>query len=85
VILFLFSRVAGIVLLKFTVMKDDQILFSKKIEKVVTDADPEYSGSQVTLIEQAMRRTMADSLRVVLKTLMTNMDDEIQAALKNSK
>jgi hypothetical protein len=82
---FVIVRVAGIVALKFTLMRDDQILFTKQIEKVVTDADPEYSGTQVTTIEQAMRRTMADSLRVVLKTVMTDMDEGMQAKLKNTK
>lgn len=82
---FLIVRVAGIVALEFTLMKDNQILYTKKIEKVVTDADPEYSGSQVSFIEQAMRRTMADSLRVVMKTVMSDMDDRMQTKLKNTK
>ena len=43
--------------------RDGMVLMDKKFERVVTDADPEYSGSQVTFIEQAMRATMADSLR----------------------
>ncbi len=79
---FIIARVAGIVALKFSVVRDDQVLFSKKIEKVVTDADPEYSGSQVTFIEQAMRRTMADSLREILKGLMADMELELQTKLK---
>ena len=82
---FVIVRVAGIVSIKFTLKRDDRILFSKTIEKVVTDADPEYSGSQISTIEQAMRRTMADSLRAVLKIVMSDMDEGLRNILKNTK
>ena len=80
---FVIARVAGIVSMKFSLMRDDQILYSRKIEKVVTDADPEYTGSQVGFIEQAMRRTMSDSLRTVFKILMSDMEQALETKLKS--
>jgi len=71
---FLFIRVAGITSLRVTVARGDQTLFDDKIERVVTDADPQYTGSQVTFIEQAMQVTMADSLRESLYTLLTRLE-----------
>jgi hypothetical protein len=71
---FLFMRVAGITALKITVERDGQVLFDHKFERVVTDADPQYTGSQATFIEQAMQVTMADSLREVLRDLVAELD-----------
>jgi hypothetical protein len=70
VIGFLYDRVAGISSLQVSMERDGTVLLDKKFEKVVTDADPEYTGSQVTFIEQAMRVTMADSLRVLMKDIL---------------
>lgn len=67
---FLIDRVAGISSLQVSIEQDGKVLTDKKFEKVVTDADQEYSGSQVTFIEQAMRVTMADSLLDVIKDVL---------------
>lgn len=70
---FLIDRVAGIVSLHVTLEQNGKILVDRKFEKVVTDADKEYTGSQVTFIEQAMSVTMADSLRELLKDIIKQL------------
>jgi len=70
-----FERAAGIVAIHFTLMKDGKVVWEKKIERVVTDADPEYTGTLVATIEQAMRVTETDSLRVVLRELLQDLDN----------
>lgn len=70
----LFVRVAGIAAVRFSLERDGKVVWERKIEHVVTDADPEYSGSQVTFVEQAMRVTMADSLRLVLRDLLREIE-----------
>jgi hypothetical protein len=71
---FLFGTAAGIVSIRFSLLKNDQVVWDKMIEHVVTDDDPEYTGSQVTFIEQAMRTTMSDSLRLVLHDLLSDLE-----------
>lgn len=71
---FLIARGAGIVAIHFTLLKNGNQVWEKKIEHVVTDADPEYTGSQVTTIEQAMRVTEADSLRLVFRDLLREIE-----------
>ncbi|GIW44965.1 MAG: hypothetical protein KatS3mg077_2247 [Candidatus Binatia bacterium] len=71
-----FLRVAGITALKVSLEQNGKVLFDHKFEKVVTDADKEYSGSQVTFIEQAMKVTMADSLRELIKEMLSQLDVE---------
>jgi hypothetical protein len=78
---FLYLRVAGISAMRFEVRQGDRMLFGEKIERVVTDADPEYTGLRVATIEQAMQRTMADSLRLVLADLLARLDAELGAQL----
>jgi hypothetical protein len=56
--------------------RDGKILMDKKFDKVVTDADKEYTGSQVTFIEQAMRVTMADNLRELMKDTLKQSEAE---------
>jgi hypothetical protein len=68
------ARVAGIVSLELAIDKDGKGLFQHKAERVVTDADSEYSGSPVTFIEQAMRVTMSDSLREVSRGFLAKLD-----------
>ncbi len=63
---FIILRVAGITAIKITIERDGHPLFEQKFERVVTDADPQYTGSQVTFIEEAMKVTMADSLRELM-------------------
>lgn len=48
---FVYLRVAGISSLKMTVERDGKLLLEDTFERVVTDADTEYTGSQVTFIE----------------------------------
>jgi hypothetical protein len=73
---FLILRVAGISALKITVERNGRVLFQHKFERVVTDADPQYSGSQVGFIEQAMKVTMADSLRELVKDFFARLERE---------
>jgi hypothetical protein len=71
---FLWLRVAGIVSLHFTLRDGDQLLYQRTIEKVVTDADDEYTGSQVAFIEQAMKVLISDSVREVFEVLVRDLD-----------
>ena len=77
---FIYGRVAGISSLQIRLEHDGKVLVDQRFEKVVTDADPEYSGSQVTFIEQAMRVTMADSLRITLENLLEQCDVAAKSA-----
>jgi hypothetical protein len=78
---FLFMRIAGISAFDFTLEHNGKVIWQRKIERVVTDADPDYTGSQVTFIEQGMTTLMSDSLRVSLKDLLT----QLGAALEGQK
>ena len=40
----------------------------------MTDADDEYTGQQITMIESAMVRVMADSMREVMEELVSDLD-----------
>jgi hypothetical protein len=71
---FFFLRVAGITAIRFQLVRGDEVIYDRKIERVVTDADEEYSGSRVGTIEGAMVRVMADSLREVMKDLVSDLD-----------
>ncbi len=73
---FIYGRVAGITALNIIIERDGRALFKQKFERVVTDADPQYTGSQVSFIEQAMRVTMADSLRELLRDLLLRLERE---------
>jgi len=81
---FLFVRVAGITSLHVTLQQNGKVLSDHKFEKVVTDADEEYTGSQVGMIEQAMSVTMADSVRELLKDMLKQIDTESAAWEKSS-
>ena len=76
---FLIIRVAGISSLRVTMRRNDKTILARKFEKIVTDADKEYTGSQVTMIEQAMSVTMADSLRELLKNMLRQVEVEMAA------
>lgn len=71
---FIIRRVAGLVGIKFTLKKGGKIISEQTVERAVTDADPEFTGSQVSTVEQAMRRAMADTLRVVLRDALQHME-----------
>lgn len=83
---FLFVRVAGISALEVRLTQDGETIFRRTFEKVVTDADSEYTGSQVTFLEQAMRVTMADSLREALFDVFKAIEskDSPGASIKGS-
>lgn len=72
-------RIAGITSLRFTLVDSGKVIFDEKIERVVTDADKEYTGSGVGTIEQAMRATMGDSLRGVIAQLLRDLDERAPA------
>jgi len=81
---FLFIRAAGITSLRFTLKDGDATLFERTIESVVTDADPQYTGSQVSFIEQAMKILISDSLREVLRELLPALD-QLQPAAQGTR
>jgi hypothetical protein len=72
----IYSRVAGMSSLHVTLERNGKTFMDEKFEKVVTDADPEYTGSQLAFIQQAMRVTMADSLRVLMKNMLGKIEIE---------
>ncbi|MDD2720028.1 MAG: hypothetical protein PHH47_01820 [Gallionella sp.] len=72
---FLIVRVEGIAAVRFWLERNGNVVWERKIEHVVTDNDPDYSGSQVSFIEQAMRVAMADSLRLVLRDLLREIEN----------
>jgi hypothetical protein len=76
---FIFVRVAGITALRLHVTRVDDTMFDRKFEKVVTDADPEYTGAFGTTVEQAMQRTMADSLRELLNDALPQLADSARS------
>ncbi len=80
---FIYLRVAGISALRITLEQNGKVLLDRKFEKVVTDADKEYTGSQVTFIEQAMMVTMADSLRELLKNMLEQLEMEAKVWSKD--
>jgi hypothetical protein len=71
---FIYARIAGITAISVSIERNGKILFEKQFERVVTDDSPEYSGSQITFLEQGMRATMSDSLRLLLKDVMKEID-----------
>ena len=76
---FMIVRVAGISSLRVTLEQNGKVLLDRKFEKVVTDADKEYTGSQVTFLEQAMKVTMAVSLRELLKDMLKQIDEDAKS------
>ncbi len=77
---FLIDRVAGMTSLQATLEQNGRVLSQHQFEAVVTDADPEYTGSQVTMIEQAMRVTMMDSMQVATKKMLTQFETDLAKA-----
>ena len=66
--------------LHITLRRNGKFFMNEKFEKVVTDADPEYTGSQLAFIQQAMRVTMADSLRELMKNMLGKIESEMTKA-----
>ncbi len=50
-----------------------------KFDKVVTDADKEYTGSRAGFLEQAMKVTMADSLRELIKDMLKQVEADAKS------
>ncbi|MGZ5784477.1 MAG: hypothetical protein ACXWJM_01045 [Ramlibacter sp.] len=75
---FVIRRVAGLVGIKFTLKKGGKTVSEQTVERVVTDADPEFTGAAVSTVEQAMRRAMADTLRVVLSDALRQMEKPVR-------
>lgn len=71
---FVVVRIAGITSLRIVLERKGKVLLDRKFEKVVTDADKEYTGSQVAFLEQAMSVTMADSLRELQKDMLKQFE-----------
>jgi ABC-type uncharacterized transport system auxiliary subunit len=67
---FLVARAVGMSALQVDLERNGKTLLKQKFERVVTDADQEYTGSQATFVEQAMRVTMTDSLRELMKDML---------------
>lgn len=74
---FIYGRVAGITSFHFTLKDGDRVLFDRTIERVVTDADPEYTGKSVGFIEQVMKVTISDSLREVQRELLPALEQAV--------
>jgi hypothetical protein len=81
---FLFVRIAGIAAVKFSLERDGKLLWEQKIERVVTDADPDYTGTQVGFVEQAMRTAMSDSLRLMLRDLLKALERDLPGLLQRT-
>jgi hypothetical protein len=73
---FFVARVVGMCALQISLEHQGKVISNRKYEKVVTDADQEYTGSAVTFIEQAMRVTMADSLRETMKDAFGQIESD---------
>jgi len=74
---FFFVRVAGIVSLDWAVTRDGRVLLEGTTAHVVTDADPEYTGSPVSTIEQTMHQTLAAALRLALRDIVSAVDERL--------
>lgn len=72
---FIYLRVAGITSLRFTLRDGDEVVFDRTIERVVTDADPEYTGRSVGFIEEIMKVVISDSLREIFLELLPALDE----------
>jgi hypothetical protein len=66
-------RGAGISSFLFSLERNGKLVWQGKIEKVIKDNDPEYSGTMFTRKITAITHVMSDSLRVVLKDLFAQL------------
>jgi hypothetical protein len=76
-----FVRVAGITSLEFSLLEGDAALLDDRLDRVVTDADDEYTGSSIGFIKQAMRITMSDSLRELLREFLPMLQAAVRGPL----
>jgi hypothetical protein len=75
-ILIPWMRIVGITSLRFILIDSGKVVFDEKIERVVTDADKEYTGSNVSGMGEAMHMAMSDSLRGVIEQLLRDLDEK---------
>jgi len=80
---FFFVRVAGITSLEFVLIEGDTPLLDEQLDRVVTDADEEYTGSSVSFIKQAMRITMSDSLRELFREFLPKLQTAVRSHSPN--
>jgi hypothetical protein len=78
---FIITRGAGIVDIVFTLERNGQPVWQRRFEKVMTDDDPEYSGSQITTLRNGVIHVMGDSLRLTLKEFFP----ALQAAVEHDR
>jgi hypothetical protein len=76
---FFFVRVAGITSLEFTLLEGNAPLLDERLDRVVTDADDEYTGYSVGFIKQVMRITMSDSLRELLREFLPKLQSAVRS------
>lgn len=76
---FVYLRVAGISAIRLRIARGDETVFDRKFERVVTDADTEYTGLPIATIEQAMQRAMADSLRELFREAVPELATAAQS------
>jgi hypothetical protein len=75
---FVVRRIAGIVAIDFSLKRDGVVVWTQSFERVVTDADPDYTGSSFAWsVSDAMRQAMSDSLRLVLRDAVGAIDRAI--------
>jgi hypothetical protein len=75
---FFFVRVAGITSLEFTLLEGNAPLLDERLDRVITDADDEYTGSSIGFIKQVMRITMSDSLRELLREFLPKLQTAVR-------
>jgi hypothetical protein len=75
----LYIHVVGVISLRVTLEQNGKVFLDRKFERVVTDADIEYTRAEVGFIKKAMFFALVDSLRQVLIDLreQTEADSEI--------
>jgi ABC-type uncharacterized transport system auxiliary subunit len=63
-------QVVGIISLRVTLEQKGKVLLDRKFERVVTDANIEYTRAEVGYIKKAMFIALTDTLRELLKDLL---------------
>lgn len=71
---FLILTIAGISSIHLEVEQNGKQILARTFERVVTDDDPQFTGSQIGMIEQGMVTSMGDSLRELLRDILQHLD-----------
>ena len=69
---------AGITSLEFTLLEDEVSFLDERMDRVVSDGDDEYTGANVGFIKQAMRITMSDSQRELLRDFLPKLESAVR-------